>query len=72
LMVESTLLTGGGTKHFFEPGVMWFYHADFNGPMIRAGYRYQGAEGFLLRAGIFITYFDELGAGLTLSVGYSF
>jgi len=71
-MVESTLLTGGGTKHFFEPGIMWFYHPDYNGPIFRASYRYQGVEGFLLRAGILITSFDGVGAGPTLSIGYSF
>lgn len=72
LMLESTFLTGGGIRHFFEPGIMWFFHADNTGPIIRAGYRYQGAEGFLLRAGILINNFDELGVGPSVSLGYSF
>ena len=71
IMAETTVLVGG-TKHFFEPGIMLFYHPDVSSPILRTSYRYQHPEGFLLRAGILFSFLDGFGAAPTLSLGYSF
>ena len=71
LLAETTLLIGG-TKHFFEPGIMVYYDPDVFGPMIRTGYRYQRPEGFLFRAALLFNFFDELGVLPAISIGYSF
>ena len=71
-MLESTLLTGGGTKHFFEPGVLLYFESDTFWPSVRTGYRYQGPEGFLLRAGLLWGYLDGFSFLPALSIGYSF
>jgi len=71
-MNEISLLTGGGVKHFFEPGILLVtnFEAVFWGP--RLGYRYQGSDGFLFRAGVTFSYDDGLSVGPALSIGYSF
>ena len=71
-MVESTLLTGGGIKHFFEPGILVYFDADVTWLMVRAGYRYQGPEGFLFRIGPLFGYLDGFGVLPAISIGYSF
>ena len=73
-MVESTLLTGGGVKHFFEPGIMLYYDNDVDWPMpfVRTGYRYQGPEGFLFRVAPLWGYLDGFSFLPALSLGYSF
>jgi hypothetical protein len=71
LMAETTLLLGG-TKHFFEPGIMLYYDFELFGPTIRTGYRYQGPDGFLFRAGLLFHYLDDFGVLPVISVGYSF
>jgi len=71
LLAETTLLIGS-TKHFFEPGFMAYYDSHVFGPMIRTGYRYQGSEGFLFRAGLLFNYLDEFGVLPAISIGYSF
>jgi len=71
-MGEISLLTGGGTKHFFEPGFLIATNFDTTLPGVRAGYRYQGPDGFLFRAGILLGYDDGLSGGPALSIGYSF
>jgi hypothetical protein len=71
IMGETTVLIGG-TKHFFEPGIMAYFDADNIAPLIRTSYRYQGPEGFLFRAGILFNFMDGFGAGPALSLGYSF
>jgi len=71
-MLESTLLTGGGTKHFFEPGILLYFDPDIFWPNVRTGYRYQGPEGFLLRAGFLWGYVDGFSFLPALSIGYSF
>ena len=72
LMGEISLLTGGGTKHFFEPGFFIVTNFDETFPMVRTGYRYQSPDGFLFRAGILLGYDDGLSGGPSLSIGYSF
>ena len=71
-MGEISLLTGGGTKHFFEPGFGIVTDFDDTGLGVRAGYRYQGPDGFLFRAGILLGYDDGLSGMPALSIGYSF
>lgn len=71
IMVETTVLVGG-IKHFFEPGIMLFYHPDVFAPILRTSYRFQHPEGFLLRAGVLFNFIDEFGAAPTVSLGYSF
>jgi len=73
LMLESTVLTYGPI-HFFEPGLVLFYTTenDWPFPYGRAGYRYQGPEGFLFRAGIYFGYLDGVSAVPSLSIGYTF
>ena len=73
-MVESTLLTGGGVKHYFEPGIMLYYdnHVDQPWPFVRTGYRYQGTEGFLFRVAPLWGYMDGFSFLPALSLGYSF
>ncbi|MEN8227449.1 MAG: hypothetical protein ABFS38_04785, partial [Bacteroidota bacterium] len=72
-------LIAGGPKHFFETGfgqyLMNLPQPDF---MIRAGYRYQGNKGLLLRAAPQL-YNAEVDEGISelrfwfaLSLGYSF
>jgi len=70
-MGEISLLTGG-TKHFFEPGFLYATDFEISLPMVRAGYRYQGSDGFLFRAGVTFGYDDGLSVGPALSIGYSF
>jgi hypothetical protein len=70
-MGEISLLTGG-TKHFFEPGFLIATSFDTTLPMVRTGYRYQGPDGFLFRAGILLGYDDGFSGGPALSIGYSF
>ena len=70
-MGEISILTGG-TKHFFEPGVLMLIDTDGIWPWIRSGYRYQGPEGFLFRAGVLLSYLDGPSALPALSIGYSF
>ena len=71
-MVESTLLTGGGVKHFFEPGILVYFEDDDVGPMVRTGYRYQGPEGFMFRVAALWAYLDGFGFLPAVSIGYSF
>ena len=71
-MGEISLLTGGGTMHFFEPGFFIVTNFDETFPMVRFGYRYQRPDGFLFRAGILLGYDDGLSGGPSLSIGYSF
>jgi len=71
-MGEISLLTGGGVKHFFEPGFFIVTDFDDTFPMVRAGYRYQGPDGFSFRAGILLGYDDGLSGLPALSIGYSF
>ena len=70
-MVETTLLKGG-TKHFFEPGILVLFGADVVWPMIRTGYRYQGPEGFLFRVGPLFGFLDGISLLPAISIGYSF
>jgi len=70
-MGEISLLTGG-IKHFFEPGFFVVTDFDDTFPKVRFGYRYQGPDGFLIRAGILLGYDDDLSVGPALSIGYSF
>ncbi len=70
-MGEISLLTGG-TKHFFEPGLLMAMNSEVFLPMVRTGYRYQGPDGFLFRAGILLAYDDGLSGLPALSIGYSF
>jgi len=71
-MLESTLLTGGGVKHFFEPGIFVYFEEDTLMPLLRLGYRYQGLEGFLFRAGGLVGEIDGFGFLPAISLGYSF
>lgn len=71
-MGEISLLTGGGTKHFFEPGFLIATNFDETFLLVRMGYRYQSPSGFLFRAGILLGYDDGLTGGPALSLGYSF
>jgi hypothetical protein len=71
IMAETTVLIGG-TKHFFEPGIMAYFDDENIAPLIRTSYRYQGPEGFLFRAGLLFNFMDGFGAGPALSLGYSF
>ena len=71
-MIESTLLTGGGVKHFFEPGILVYFDNDVVWPMVRTGYRYQGPEGFMFRIGALWGYLDGFGFLPAVSIGYSF
>lgn len=72
LMNEISLLAGGGIKHFFEPGILLVTNFDtiLLGP--RLGYRYQGSDGFLFRAGVTFSSDDGLSVMPGLSIGYSF
>jgi len=77
LMAETTLLTGGGTKHFFEPGIMVYYEPVDEGPwpIIRTGYRYQGPEGLMFRIAalwVISENFPDLFFLPGVSIGYSF
>jgi len=85
VVAEASVLKGG-VRHFFETGIMAvkFFGAVSSmseededhiggGVSIRAGYRYQGPEGLLLRAApnyIFVPGDSFLFAAL--SIGYSF
>ena len=71
-MGEISFLTGGGTKHFFEPGFLIVTNFDDTFPMMRTGYRYQSPDGFLFRAGILLGYDDGFSGLPALSIGYSF
>lgn len=71
LIVETTMLTGG-TKHFFEPGILFYFDSETFWPMIRTGYRYQGPKGFLFRIAPLWGYFDGFSVLPALSIGYSF
>jgi len=73
-MLESTLLTGGGVKHFFEPGIFLYYDNDVEWPQpfVRTGYRYQGPEGFLFRIASLWGYMDGFSFLPAVSIGYSF
>ncbi|MEN8202938.1 MAG: hypothetical protein ABFS28_10105 [Bacteroidota bacterium] len=85
---ESTLLVGG-LKHYFEPGIMLYHFLTpdyiynepgdiigerrYSGVTLRAGYRYQGPKGLLLRGAANLIYFDgEFYLWPALSLGYSF
>ena len=71
LIVETTMLKGG-TKHFFEPGVLMYFDPEVFWPMIRTGYRYQGPKGFLFRIAPLWGYWDGFTVLPAMSIGYSF
>ena len=85
IVAESSVLLGG-TRHFFEPGIMGFYFfvpsEDRNNPdsdavgsavSIRVGYRYQAACGILFRAAANLIFVDQdIILFPALSLGYSF
>jgi hypothetical protein len=71
LQTETTLLLGG-TKHFFEPGILWWHDSIDDFVLIRTGYRYQSLKGFLFRiAPLFLVKSDILVLP-SISIGYSF
>lgn len=71
LQTEATLLVGG-TKHFFEPGILWWHDNKDDFVLFRIGYRYQNRKGFLFRvAPLFLFGFDILVLP-SLSIGFSF
>ena len=73
LMGEISLLTGGGTKHFFEPGFFILTDFDLTLLMGRIGYRYQRPGGLLFRTGIMLgSDGSDLSGGFSLCIGYSF
>jgi len=77
LITEFNYLVGG-KNNFFEPGVGYTYF--FNDPdnlvMIRAGYRYQGKKGLIIRIApqwAFNTESDSFGGFWgSISLGYNF
>ena len=71
LIAETTILKGG-TKHFFEPGIMIYFDTEIFWPMIRVGYRYQDPKGFLFRIAPLFGYFDGFSVLPAMSIGYSF
>lgn len=82
IVLESSVLLGG-TKHFGEFGIMWIPilgigkegFEDWQGGIIsiRAGYRYQGPRGLLLRIAPNLAYADnDIYLVPALSIGYSF
>jgi hypothetical protein len=83
LIAESSLLLGGGVKHFIEPGIMGAYSFDRSSSeegeepnmgvvSIRIGYRYQGPRGLLIRAAPNLIFADEFYLLPALSLGFSF
>ena len=73
LQTEATLLLGG-TKHFFEPGILWWHdNIDDFLLLIRTGYRYQSPKGFLFRIAPLFTFIESDFSVLpSISIGYSF
>jgi hypothetical protein len=88
LLAESTVLVGG-MRHYFEPGIMVYQFIEpdeihneagkvietkyYSGPTVRAGYRYQGPKGLLIRGAANLVYYDgDFMLWPALSLGYSF
>lgn len=74
ILAETTLLLGG-TKHFFEPGIITYLDTSSVLPLVRIGYRYQGPKGFLFRAAPLFTYLSSDYGFIVvpaISIGYSF
>jgi hypothetical protein len=85
VVLESSMLLGG-SRHFFEPGIMGAYFFapskasdepdsgdEWSAATLRMGYRYQGRGGLLFRGALNII-FDEGDVFLfpALSIGFSF
>lgn len=71
LQTETTLLLGG-TKHFFEPGILWWHDSIDDFVLFRTGYRYQSLKGFLFRIAPLFLFGSDILVLPSISVGYSF
>lgn len=74
LLVAELDFLVGGRKHFFELGFGTTFHVDRAFPLIRAGYRYQGMKGLLIRVTPQLL-IDDVDHGFLwggLSAGYAF
>lgn len=73
LLFESGLLMGG-PRFYFDPGIgyTWYPSEGFNVFIIRAGGRFQGKKGLMMRLGLLVTdnSYGYISAGA--AVGYSF
>lgn len=70
-LAEGTFLFGG-TRHFFEPGILLYVSEDGFWPNFKVGYRYQGSDGFLFRMAPLIGFFDGISLLPSISLGVSF
>jgi hypothetical protein len=84
-VVGEISVLAGGVRHFFESGIMGVYfiwtspHPDepeedpiVGAFSIRAGYRYQGPGGLLIRAAPNLIFSEDVFVFPALSIGYSF
>jgi len=73
IVIESTAILFG-TKHGFEPGILFYQDFDNSWPIpyIRANYRYQSDSGFMFRIGLLAGYYDGFSVLPATSIGFSF
>ena len=63
----------GSSRHFFEPGFIWWHDEIDDFFMLKIGYRFQGTRGFLFRIGPLFTISDsDFWVFPSMSIGYSF